>query len=274
MRVSPAVGRLVERTAAPFLAQQRVLRFKHTDAIARLFREQSQRLGPYFDRLRELQSEMQEEAAFLRRWENSALWFLLSLLTVRSARPLLALDGDALEMAVLDALESAVRDDAFASELLAAAARCEMLTAAQRHHLAHGLQHARHGDWLDASPPLLDGLEGAFWSVARSQDIINSERRLVAQPTKVVRGVESLFNRLPVAGDYATFLRRRVFGTTGDPFRHGDADGGERRQVLFGIAALAGWLEEFAAEPVRRALGTRLQLHIVSLAEPGEVNAA
>ena len=240
--------------------------------MAGLLREQTQRLAPFFDRFRDLQREMQEEDAFLWRSENSALWFLLSLLTVRSARPLLALDGDALEAAVLDALEGAVRDEAFASELRSAVARCEMLTAPQRHHLEHGLQHAHHAEWLDASPPLLAGLEGAFWSVARTKNLINAERRLVAQPTKAIRGVESLFNKLPVAGDYATFLRHRVFGKSGDPFRHGDADSGERRQVLFGVAALAdGW----RSLPRSRFAGPWVRaFKVTSAAWPGLPNSA
>ena len=96
----------------------------------------------------------------------------------------------------------------------------------------------------------------------------------MAQPTKLIKGVDALCKRLPVGGHYATFLRQRVFGTTGNTFRHGDADGGERRQVLFGIAALAGWLEEFADEPIRYALGARLQVHIVGSLQVPEVAAA
>ena len=75
----------------------------------------------------------------------------------------------------------------------------------------------------------------------------------------------SLFKHLPAADDFVSFLKRQVFGTTGNPFRHGDADDGERRQALFAIAALAGWLEEFADAPVRYELGARMELHLVQL---------
>lgn len=234
-----------------WLGRQGILTAAHQD-LARTVR-----LVYDFVRLR------QDEAAFVREWESSALWFLLSLLTRHSARPLGALDREQVESLVLDALEYAVHDNAFYREVDAAVERCQMLTGSQRHHLQHGLAHAHEGGWLDASPPLLAGLEGAFWTAAHTHNVITAERALVAQPTRVIRGVESLFNRLPMPREYATFLRRRVFGTSGNEFRHGAGAGGERRQVLFGISALAGWLEAFAGEPVRHSLGSRLQLHIV-----------
>jgi hypothetical protein len=128
-----------------------------------------------------------------------------------------------------------------------------------------GLKHAAEGEWLDACPPLLHGLEGALWSVARAEGVINHQQALITRPTKSVRSVEGLFKYLSAAPAYLTFLRRQVFGTTGDPFRHGDADEGQRRQVLFGIAALVGWLEEFGDMPATRELAVRLQGHLVAL---------
>lgn len=242
--------------------QDAIAKARWNNPLEGFLRERYGDLGRFMEQLRDVARELEDEAEVLRRWESSALWFLLSLMSVRAVRPLLDMDGDALETTVLDALEGAVRDAGFGQELVAAVSRCETLTTSQRHHLLHGLDHARRGEWLDASPPLLDGLEGAFWSAAREQNVINSDRYLVEQPTKLIKGVDALFKRLPLPGEYATFLRRRVFGTTGNAFRHGDAEGGERRQVLFGVAALAGWLEEFADEPVRYALGSKLQLHI------------
>ena len=71
-----------------------------------------------------------------------------------------------------------------------------------------------------------------------------------------------------------------VFGDTGDPYRHGhgDSEAGVRRQVLFGIAALAGWLQEFSdyealdvlAWRMRRALAVDIERARRPLLPPGE----
>ena len=226
-------------------------------------REVTTGLSRFLKHLQEVHRQETEVGRFVRRWENSALWFLLSLLDIRSAPMLVRLEPAAVEAAMLDALESAIQDEAFLSQIKDAVAGCELLTRTQRHNLLHALDHAHAGEWLDACPPLISGLEGAFWSIARARKVVAPGRALVEQPTKLIKGVESLFKHLPAADDFVAFLRRQVFGTTGDPFRHGDADEGERRGSPLGIAALAGWLEEFADAPVRYELGARIELHLV-----------
>jgi hypothetical protein len=68
---------------------------------------------------------------------------------------------------------------------------------------------------------------------------------------------------------FQTFMVRAVFGTAGNPFRHGSSNDGERRQVLFGVAALAGWLEEFANVPAWEVLAVRFEREL-----PGAVHRA
>ena len=58
--------------------------------------------------------------------------------------------------------------------------------------------------------------------------------------------------------DFETFLLRELFGTAGHPYRHGGGTGGQRRLVLFGIAALAGWLEVFGGEATLSGLDQRM----------------
>jgi hypothetical protein len=55
------------------------------------------------------------------------------------------------------------------------------------------------------------------------------------------------------------FVVTAVFGDAGDPYRHGhgDPEAGVRRQVLFGIAALAGWLQEFSDYEALEVLARR-----------------
>jgi hypothetical protein len=119
---------------------------------------------------------------------------------------------------MLDPLEAAVRDESFVRDLEESVRGCHVLTDSQRHHLCHGLWHANRGEWLDACPPLLNGLEGAFWSLAREREVVDGRRFLVTQPSKPVSGVESLFKHLRAPSEYVTFLKRQVFGTTGNPF--------------------------------------------------------
>ena len=58
--------------------------------------------------------------------------------------------------------------------------------------------------------------------------------------------------------EFQTFMVRAVFGTVGNHYRHGGAISGERRQVLFGVAALAGWLQEFANVSALDVLSARM----------------
>lgn len=242
--------------------------------LPRLDQEATKGLRQYLVHLREQAAEHAALNRFSRRWEHSAEWFVLSLLSLRSSRNLFPLSTDELEAAILDALESAARDESFVRELQDAVERCALLERPQRHHIVHGLDHARRGEWLDACLPLLNGLEGAFWAAARAHNIIDHARYRLDQPKDRVHGVEKLFKFLPVAPQYVTFLRHRVFGGAGDPFRHGDATEGERRQALFAIAALAGWLDEFADTPARYALGSRIQDYLIQAPPARDLPAA
>lgn len=56
-----------------------------------------------------------------------------------------------------------------------------------------------------------------------------------------------MVKRLGLAPEFKTFMVRSLFGTAGNPYRHGGANSGERRQVLCGIATLAGWFQQFTS---------------------------
>lgn len=224
-------------------------------------------LRPFLRHVWDEHEQRRQTRAFISKWERSSYWFLLSLVTRQSTKPLHAMSKAELEGVVLDALETAVRDPAFTLEVRRSVAeRAPLLTSASRRHLTHGLEHASVGEWVDALPPLLNGLEGAFWQAARALNVINADRFLHDRPTKLIRSVDALFKHLPATPSYRTFLKHRVFGTTGNAYRHGDQEGGEREQVLFAVAALVGWLEEFADTPATYELGTRLEGHLLSLA--------
>jgi hypothetical protein len=216
----------------------------------------------FFSRLgREVQewvADFAEASAFLRQWQGRPLWFFISLLTWRQAKPLVGLEGVQLEEALLRGLAEAIRDEDLSQALNAAIEQAPYLTPSQRENLQHGLEHARGRQWVRACSPLLDGLEGAFWRAARGQAVITPERGLVSRPTKPVHSVETLFKLLRLDPEYRSFLVRHVFGEVGNVFRHGDAEGGERREVLLGLVALCGWLDLFAGVPATRALASRV----------------
>jgi hypothetical protein len=163
---------------------------------------------------------------------------------------------------LLDALEGAVRDEEFAEALRDGVGHAQMLSNSQREHLRHALEHAQAGEWLHAEPPLTHGLEGAFWATARERSLITPNRSYASNPKKKIHGVENVVKLIAADDGFSLFVRRRVFGTTGDPFRHGDADGGERRQVLLCIAALCGWIDAFVELPALPVLSAELNEHM------------
>jgi len=205
---------------------------------------------------------LQEAQLFMRQWEDSALWFLLALLTAGKTRGLVGLSRQEIEQALLQALEGVVTERAFINALQGEVERAPHLTDAQRRHLTHALDHAGAGEWVDACPPLLSGLEGAFWAAAREIGVITPDRALVHRPSKTATSVEALFKLLPLPRAYRTFLLHLVFGGGGNPFRHGDAQGGERERVLLGTAALVGWLQSFAADGPHLVLGEHLRAQL------------
>jgi hypothetical protein len=57
---------------------------------------------------------------------------------------------------------------------------------------------------------------------------------------------------------FANFLRSRVYGGKGDPFRHGLATDGFRHRALMATAALLGWLSAVSTRPPAEPLKTLL----------------
>jgi hypothetical protein len=215
------------------------------------------RLRGLFDPMAEWRETWHEAGRFVRRWEQTAIWFLLSGLGFAVSQPLGTLNRAEVEAVVLDALESVVADGEFVAALRQAVAEAPYLGDSQRLHLDHMLEHAAEGEWVYAAAPLYPGLEGAFWQAAYEVPVVTPERMDVTNPNKQLQ-FETMVKRLGLEQEFVTFVVRSLFGTAGNPFRHGGANCGERRQVLFGVAALAGWIEQFAGAPALNVLGTRM----------------
>ena len=189
-------------------------------------------------RMREFGKTLAEVAEFTHDWEDDPLWFLLSVFGIGAARRFAGLTRDQVEQALLSALAEVVTDGEFVRALREVLCDAPHLSANQRAWLDHGLEHAAAGDWVQAVPQMLPGLEGALRRAAVGT-------ALIVERGGKVPAAEKLVKDMAMSDDFTTFLVQRVFGGIGNAFRHGRADSGERDQVLFAIVALAGWVDYF-----------------------------
>jgi hypothetical protein len=203
--------------------------------------------------------------AFVKRWEQHALWLLLDTLPLGLLYRFAHMERAEVEEALIGALERVVRGGIYVEALTQALDTAPYITTEQRGDLQHGLEHAAAGEFDRAVPPLMVGLEGALCSVARAHTLIDAQRRLVEKPDKgPVHRVELVVRRLPADEEYARFVCARVFGNVGNPVRHGEESGSRRRHALFVVVAIAGWLDAFMEVPAREVLGQMLRDELIS----------
>jgi len=91
-------------------------------------------------------------------------------------------------------------------------------------HLRHGLDHLADGQFVDAWPPLIIGLEGAKRAWAVETGLVTDDQRFVERPGKLASAVESLYDGLPMSHGLRALLRRWTFSDSGNPYRHGWPD--------------------------------------------------
>jgi hypothetical protein len=204
--------------------------------------------------------------AFAARWEGSALAYLLSPLSAVHLYRLSTLEREAVEEALLAALERIVTEEDFASELVSALNSVPHLTSEQRGDLQAGLGHAAQGNFDRALPPLMMGMEGALWSTGRAKELIDSDRRVTSGSKKgrKAESIEMVIKVLPSEDGFSTFAIHRVFGGVGHPVRHGEATGTRREHVLYLIVLMAGWLTDSMGFPAREVLGQFLRDALLS----------
>jgi hypothetical protein len=217
-------------------------------------------LRDFIDPLREVRELFEEVGRFMSRWERQALWFLLAQLGLHAWRRLANLGRAEVEEVVLHALQVVATDGEVVPALRAAVAKAPYLTPYQRTLLDSMLKQAAEGAYVTATSAMYPGLEGAFAEIGRARTVITSERRWTNPPHKPV-SFDAMVKMLKLEHEgFELFMVTAVFGTAGDPYRHGYGDPTTaRRQVLFGIAALAGWLQEFTSVRALDALGSRME---------------
>jgi hypothetical protein len=244
-----ASARLTETSIAPLARQIATLGTAALPDVLRELRDITARERPI--------DTMVER--FTKRWESTALWFLLSIVSLGVLAALDHVEREEVEAVLLDALEVVITKGIFTAALDAAVRKADYISSDQRDDLLHGLEHAQRGEFVHAVPPLMTGLEGALWSTARALTIVDAERRQLngkPQARSVVR-IEPVVRKLPATQDYRTFVTKRVFGNLGNPVRHGEQSD-RRRQALFAIVAVAGWLDAFTSVSAHEALGLML----------------
>jgi hypothetical protein len=153
------------------------------------------------------------------------------------------------EESLLKLIEPVVTNPSFVEDVQAAIHQAPLLSPIARRHLVTAFDWLKQKQYVDAYPPLYNGLEPAFTAVARSAGIIDDDNRFLisgARKTKASK-VEDLFEHLPLGSRYRRYLLSWIFGEAGHPFRHGDvSDPAEcRRQSLRLAVAVIGWLETF-----------------------------
>jgi hypothetical protein len=255
------IGRLAEqlRMARPhyfdqvgWLAEQ-FARPSWLDNLRRLIR------GPVEGYLAWLEREWSELKA---RKTPAPIIFLLASLPAIVALPLMrALDAD--DELLLSKLEHELQGGQLVDELQRAVQSSATLDSVAKQHLVRGLGWVQQGQYVDAAPPLYQGLERAFRLTACDRGVIDDNNHfLVRASRRRMRTIDDVLPHLGLDHLYARFLRAWVFGDTGNSARHGDLDEDEhRRWVLRAVLAVLGWVEYTGArEDAVAELVERLEL--------------
>ncbi len=193
------------------------------------------------------------------RWEQHPLGYLHRGLSGRAAVEFFLTVKERDEEGVLDALEPVLRSSQFLATVREAIEKAPVHDGHARQQLAAGINYVERGEWALAWPLLIVPVEGAFRASARSSGVVDDAQRLRSKEGVRRRAkVEDLFELLGLEKAFQVFLQRRVYGRIANPHRHGTPRGGHRRQSLFLVVALIGWLEAFAQPELVTQLFTRL----------------
>ncbi|MDQ4072136.1 MAG: hypothetical protein M3088_04570 [Actinomycetota bacterium] len=212
------------------------------------------RYGEHHQRLWEIDERV-------RAFSEGPLGYLIEPLRLGVALEVIDLVEEDGEAALLDLLETAVRDEQLIGGLRAAISDVTLLSDSKRRRLDHALEHLAAGEYLFVIDTLIAVVEGFFWAIASEREVIDERDHFtpVSGFHGVARGLAEASRAVGISGGFHTFLVHRSYGGRGHPFRHGRADEGEREQVLVLMVALAGWLETFAGIPARRWLMAALE---------------
>jgi len=197
-------------------------------------------------------------AVIRHRWDEHPLGYLHRGLPGRAGLEFFLTVKERDEEAVLDALEPVLRSSELLASVRGAIEAAPLHDGSARQQVAAGLGHVQGAEWALAWPLLIVPVEGAFRATARSRNIVDDAQRLPSKDGGRHRAkVEDLFELLGLEEAFQVFLRRRVYGRIANPHRHGTPRGGHRRQSLFLMIALIGWLDAVAQAQLAPEFFTR-----------------
>jgi hypothetical protein len=163
---------------------------------------------------------------------------------------------------LLDRLETALTHGPLLDQFQVAVQRTTELDPIAKRHLVRALDSLRERSYVDAAPPLYQGLERAFRGVAQRRGVIDERHLfLVEARRRKARSVDDYLEHLELNPAYLRYLNAWVFGEFGKQARHGELpdEVAYRRWVLRAVAALAGWLE-YCADDVSPTAALTQQL--------------
>lgn len=187
----------------------------------------------------------------LSRWDNSEWSYLIARLDHENSTALALLLDDSIDGeidgAVLDFMEEALGNPTFI-----AACREGLdtvpLSIPQRTQLEAGLAYVGEGDYELAVPLMIVALEGAFTAEAERRELVRRVKTKIAYNEASgkhgnVGSAEEVFRLLDLDEDLLSFLRRQVYGSRGNAFRHGIASDGFRLKALTLTLALIAYID-------------------------------
>jgi hypothetical protein len=199
-------------------------------------------------------------------WADDALWFVFSRLTHKSMFLFNRLpDREQVEAATLDALERVFREGTFIRGMREKLAEAPYMSEYQRQILDHALGHVKKGDYRLSISHLLDGLEGALIHAAMERSVIDGDRWLIGKPKDKRNrrhGVDAVIKEMELGEELERLLHRGIFGKRGNPARHGNVQGNERRRALLSVVALAGWMDVFMANRASASLVSAMSVYL------------
>jgi hypothetical protein len=251
--VATAAAQWQERNQRQLDAAMRTLRTPAVRAVAWV-NEHHDQIAAVIDGLNRF-NRLAEEIE--RQWADAGLGYLVSPLGMAEqlVLSLHAAPGDADQL--LEFFEVALSDTNFIELTTRALDTASVLSDAPRQHLKHGLEHLGRREPINAWPPLIIGLEGAFIDVAIDAGIAvrvgnhvylaDANGAPLPKKAPSVEGVAKLLGHGHEDTDFGEFLLRQVYGGEGNPFRHGTAQEGIRDRTICLAVAVLGWLDAFVA---------------------------
>lgn len=203
----------------------------------------------------------------LKVYDEQPLAFVVLEAHVESSFELLVGAAEHGDHVLADMLQTAViADRDFVAASHDAVQASGSLTDGQKEELAVGLAALQHGHPRAACPLLMGGVEGAIWTAAARETIIDTDRYLLKTEApgrpkmRLATSVNNLLDGqhgLQVGSHYRHFLHDKLFNGRGHDLRHGRTHEGAEEYAKWAFVALLGWLDRSDKTEFMEQVGDR-----------------